>query len=71
MKSVVFCTSLGESRARAVPVAHALTACNTTTAFRGKGKKSAWQAWKAYEEVNTVMFLASHPFEHLHEDSIH
>ena len=42
------CASLGELKARALPVFHALTGCDTTSAFRGKGKKSAWQAWQTY-----------------------
>lgn len=44
------CATLGEPRSRALPVCtvfHALTGCDTTSAFRGKGKKSAWQAWQA------------------------
>ena len=66
------CASLGELKARALPVFHALTGCDTTSAFRGKGKKSAWQAWQTYKEVTeTFVFLASHPFEHLSDDSIH
>ena len=39
------CDSLGERRARVLPVFHALTGCDTTSAFKGKGKKSARQAW--------------------------
>ena len=34
--------------------------------FVGKGKKSFWQAWMAFEEVtDTFVYLASHPFEPL------
>ena len=66
------CASLGESKARALPVFHALTGCDTTSAFRGKGKKSSWKAWKSFEEVTeTFVFLAGHPFEHLDYDSMH
>ena len=36
--------SIGEPRARALPVFHAWSGCDTTSAFRGRGKKSAWQA---------------------------
>ena len=65
-------TTLGDSRSRALPVFHALTGCDTTSAFRGKGKKSAWQAWRAYEEVTeTFQYLADHPFEHLNAESVH
>ena len=42
------CATLGESRLCALPLFHALTGCDTTSAFKGKGKKLAWQAWKAY-----------------------
>ena len=66
------CTSIGEPRSRALPVFHAFSGSDTTSAFRGRGKKSAWQAWQAYEEVTqTFTFLAAHPFEHLRADSDH
>ena len=58
------CASLGEQRSRALPVFHTLTGCDTMSAFKGEGKKSAWQAWQAYEEVTeTLEYLASNPFE--------
>ena len=47
--NAIFAT-LGDSRSQALPVFHALTGCDTTSAFRGK-EKSAWQALQAYEEV--------------------
>ena len=34
---------LGEARSVFLPVFHALTGCDTTSTFYGKGKKSAWQ----------------------------
>ena len=36
---------------------HAFTGCDTTSAFLGKGKKSAWEAWKVYPEA-TEAFLS-------------
>ena len=64
--------SLGEHKSIALPVFHAFTGSDTTSAFRGKGKKSAWQAWQAYEEVTeTFEYLSSHPFEQLQKDSDH
>ena len=43
---------------------HAISGCDTTSAFWGKGKKSFWQAWIAFEEVtDTFVYLASHPFK--------
>ena len=49
-----------------------MTGCDTVSAFKGKGKRSAWQAWQAYEDItDTFVYLASHPFEHLDEGSNH
>ena len=62
----VLSTSLGTKRSQALPMLHAISGCDTTSAFWGKGKKSFWQAWMAFEEVtDTFVYLASHPFEPL------
>ena len=59
-------TSLGTKRSQALPMLHTISGCDTTSAFWGKGKKSFWQAWMAFEEVtDTFVYLASHPFEPL------
>ena len=66
------CDSLGEPKAQALPVFHALTGCDTNSAFKGKGKKTAWQAWQVFQAVtNTFVYLAQHPFEKLTADSEH
>ena len=45
---------------------HALSGCDTSSSFRGNGKKSFWQAWQAFEEVTeTVAYFASDPFKSL------
>ena len=62
--------NLGKPKSRALPVFHALTGSDTTSFFKGKGKKSSWQAWQAYEQATeTLEYIASHPFEHLDEHS--
>ena len=33
---------------------HAFISCDVVSAFRGKGKKTAWQAWEVCPEVNPV-----------------
>lgn len=43
------CKSLGEPKSRALPMFHAYSSCDTTSAFNGKDKKSAWWAWQAYD----------------------
>ncbi len=66
------CSSLGEAKSRALPVFHAVTGCDTVSAFKGKSKKSTWQAWLANEEITeTFAYLSSHPFEQLEIDSDH
>lgn len=66
------CASLGETKAACLPVFHALSGCDTTSAFVGKGKHSAWQAWQMYNEVtSTLASLAENPFQHLDVDSEH
>lgn len=42
--------SLGP-RSKALPFFHAFTGCDTMSAFVGKGKKTAWQAWNVFENV--------------------
>ena len=51
------CNALGEHQSIALPVFHSFTGCDTTCAFFGKGKKSAWEAWKSYLDV-TQAFLS-------------
>ena len=64
------CSTLGEMRSQALPVFHALTGCDTTSALKGKGKKSAWQAWQACDEVTeTFVHLSANPFMNLDTDS--
>jgi hypothetical protein len=64
------CTGLGEERSRSLPVFHALSGCDTTSSFYGKGKKSAWQAWQLYPDITpTFQFLGCNPFHNLSVDS--
>lgn len=48
--------NLGPEKATALPVFHAITGCDTTSAFAGKGKKSAWEIWNNFPDV-TAAFL--------------
>ena len=36
---------LGPSKSRALLAFHSLTGCDTTSAFQGKGKRTAWAVW--------------------------
>ena len=69
---VHICASRGHHKSQALPVFHAFTGCDTTSSFRGKGKKSAWNAWQACDEVTeTFTHLACNPFEVFNVDSHH
>ena len=55
-------TSLTPEKTKGILFFHAFTGCDTVSAFRGKGKKSAWQTWDVFPEVSEVfMKLSSHP----------
>ena len=45
---------LGLQHCLALPMFHAFTGCDTVSSFGGRGKKTAWETWKAYEYVTPV-----------------
>ncbi len=49
--------SLGPDKSLALPIFHAYTGCDTVSAFSTKGKKTAWDTGRAFNEVTTT-FLA-------------
>ena len=51
--------ALGSDKSKALPAFHALTGCDQTSAFAGKGKKSAWEAWKRFCEVTLALEVLS------------
>ncbi|KAG5863643.1 hypothetical protein JTB14_032329 [Gonioctena quinquepunctata] len=66
------CISLGESKSRALPVFHSFFGCDTTSASKGKSKKSIWGAWQAFQDVtDTFLYSATHPFQLLKAESEH
>ena len=63
------CAFLGPETFRALPMFHSFTGCDTTSCFFGKGKKSAWEAWKSFPDVTEAFtFLGSHPYYQLDVD---
>ena len=61
--------SLGP-RAKALTFFHSFTGCDTVSAFRGKGKKSAWQAWNVFEEATEVFRKLGNLPETISDDDI-
>ena len=49
--------ALGPNRCIALPMFHAFTGCDTVSSFGGRGKRTAWDTWKAYYDV-TAAFCA-------------
>jgi len=48
------CLAIGLAKTRKILFFHAFPGCDVVSAFRGKGKKSAWLTWDAYTEVSDV-----------------
>lgn len=46
--------ALGPNKCRGLPFFHALTGCDTVSSFGGRGKKKAWETWKACDEVTDI-----------------
>ncbi len=66
------CQALAKEKSMSLPIFHCFTGCNTTSAFFGKGKKSAWETWNAYPEVTeTFMYMSTHPHMSLTKESQH
>lgn len=54
--------ALGPDRCKALPVFHAFTGCDTVSFFGGRGKRTAWDTWKAYDDVTPAFcFFAATP----------
>ena len=54
--------ALGRDKSLALAMFHALTGCDTVSAFVGHGKKTAWAAWKALPELtDALLSLACAP----------
>uniref|UniRef100_UPI00358E0809 uncharacterized protein n=1 Tax=Myxine glutinosa TaxID=7769 RepID=UPI00358E0809 len=62
--------TLGPDKAKALPIFHAITGCDTVSSFAGRGKKTAWAVWETFPEVtNAFLDLASAPSE-ISEDTL-
>ena len=55
MPAHVVASSLGPSKASALPMFHALTGSDTVSFFLNPGKKSAWDVWNVFPELTPVL----------------
>ena len=46
--------ALGDAKCSGLPAFHALTRCDVTSSFAGKGKRTAWTAWDATSAMYTL-----------------
>ena len=47
--------TLGHDRCMALPMFHAFTGCDTVSCFAGRGKRSAWDTRKVYDDVTPAL----------------
>ena len=53
------CHALGKRKSISLPISHCFTGCDTTSAFWGKGEKSAWESYP--EVTQAFIYMATHP----------
>ena len=54
-----------------LPAFHALTGCDTTSGFAGRGKRTAWSVWSKFKDVTPLyLHLPKHQQQHAHTDEI-
>ena len=52
--------SLGSEKSLALPMFHALTGCDTVSAFVGHGKKTAWAVWSSFPDLTSALLELAH-----------
>ena len=61
--------TLGPEKSRALPIFHALTGCDTTSAFHGKGKKTAWETWSSFPDITDAFLLVTDLGQEISEET--
>ena len=51
---------LGNDKCDALPAFRALTGCDTTSGFAGRGKRTAWSVWNKFEDVTPTHNNSKH-----------
>ena len=64
------CDRIEKPVARGLPFFHAFTGSDTTSFFKTKGKKTAWNTWKGFRAITAVFeALSQNPFSTLSMES--
>ncbi|KAG0713094.1 hypothetical protein GWK47_016978 [Chionoecetes opilio] len=45
----------GPDKSQALPMFHAYTGCDTVSSFNTRGKKTAWDTWKVFDELTPAL----------------
>ena len=62
---------IGHEKARALPMFHVITGCDTVSSFVGYGKKKAWTTWNALPELtNALLEMCQLRNDELPEDAM-
>ena len=56
--------------AKALPFFHAITGCDTISAFAAIGKRTAWDVWNAFPQITTVFSNFSKPLCKLNDSCL-
>ena len=63
-------SQIGPEKTRGMPFFHAFIGCDVVSAFRGKGKKSAWQTWNVCTEASATFAKLSKQPTRVDEDDM-
>ena len=62
--------SIGPSKSQALPMFHAYTGCDTVSSFATRGKKSAWDTWRVFEEATATFLVLSTGPDQVNDDNV-
>ena len=62
---------LGLEKSLALPMFHALTGCDTVSAFVGHGKKTAWAVWNSFSDLTSALLKLAHAPYVIQEQCLH
>ena len=61
---------LGNDKGDPLPAFHALTGCETTSGFAGRGKRTARSVWNKFDDVTPALYTLAQTLTSEHIDGI-
>ena len=62
---------LGSQKSHTLPLFHALTGCDTMTAFVRHDKKTAWAVWNSFPELTNALLELAHAPTEISKQAMH